>query len=98
MKLEISARADREMKAALKWWGENRRDAPTLLSEEIGEYLDKLKESPDLGAVWRTRRGQLIRKVLLPRTKKQLYVTRPNANTVRIVCLWGGQRGRPPKL
>jgi hypothetical protein len=98
LKLEISARAGREIRAALKWWVDNRRDAPALLSDELDEYLDKLKESPDLGAVWQTRRGQLIRKVLLPCTKKQLYVTRPDVNTVRILCLWGGQRGRPPKL
>jgi hypothetical protein len=98
LKLEIAARADREIERALRWWVENRLDAPALLSDEIGEYLDKLKKSPNLGELWAVRRGNEVRKVLLPRTQKKLYVTRPDEHTVRIICFWGGQRGREPKL
>jgi hypothetical protein len=98
LKLELAARADREIERALKWWIEHRQDSPALLSDEIGEYFDKLKMSPSLGEPWGMRRGKEIRRVLLPRTKKQLYVMRPDPNTVRVICFWGGQRGREPKL
>jgi plasmid stabilization system protein ParE len=98
LKLEIAARADREIERALTWWIEHRPDAPALLSDEIAEYLDKLKRSPNLGELWGVRRGKEIRRVLLPRTKKKIYVLRPDPDTVRIICFWGGQRGREPKL
>ena len=98
MKLEYSNRADREIERALKWWAENRPDAPTMLADELDEYLEKLTKNPDLGEPWGERRGQEIRKVFLPRTKKKLYVTRSEPAVLRIVCLWGGQRGHEPKL
>jgi hypothetical protein len=36
--------------------------------------------------------------VLLPRTKKKLFVTQPTPEVIHVLCLWGGQRGRDPKL
>ena len=98
MKLVYAPRAQREIARALKWWSENRFDAPTLLADELDEYLDKLLMKPDLGEPWGERHGQEIRKVLLPRSKKKLFVMRPTPDVVRILCLWGGQRGREPKL
>jgi plasmid stabilization system protein ParE len=96
--IELSLRADGEIERTLKWWEQNRPDAPTMLADELDEYFDKLKKMPNLGEFWGVRRGHEIRKVLLPRTKKKLYVTRPKPDVVRILCLWGGQRGREPKL
>lgn len=98
MKLKFSERADREIESALEWWRENRLDAPRLLRDELDEYFDKLKKSPDLGEPWGTRRGVLIRKVLLRRTKKKLYTMREAPGVLRILCFWGGERGRDPKL
>ncbi len=98
MKLEYTPRAQREIERALTWWAENRLDAPTMLADELDEYLDKLLEKPDLGEPWGKRRGYEIRKVLLRRTKKKLFVSHPTPDIVRIHCLWGGQRGRDPKL
>jgi hypothetical protein len=98
LRLEFSARADHEIERALEWWREHRPDAPTMLSDELGKYFDRLKQTPDLGEPWRTVRGVLIRKVFLRRTKKKLYVTHPEPDVVRIICLWGAQHGRDPKL
>jgi plasmid stabilization system protein ParE len=75
VRLEVSARAAREIERALEWWAENRPDAPALLAQELDECLDRLHEMPDLGEVWAVRRGVEIRRVLLPRTKKKLYFT-----------------------
>jgi plasmid stabilization system protein ParE len=98
VKLVYAPRARQQIERALKWWRENRPLAPTLLADELDEYLDKLLETPHLGEPWGERGGVEIRKVLLPRTKKKLFVMRPEPDVVRIVCFWGGQRGRDPKL
>jgi hypothetical protein len=98
VKLDFAPRAGREIGRALEWWAENRPDAPDLLSDELGEYFDKLKATPHLGAPWGELRGQEVRKVLLPRTKKKLFVMHPAPDALRIVCFCGGQRGRDPKL
>lgn len=98
MKLEFSARADREIERALKWWAEHRPDAPTLLRDELLEYFGRVKQSPNLGEVWGVRRGKTIRRWVLPKTKKKLYVMNEGAEVLRVVSLWGGQRGREPKL
>jgi hypothetical protein len=98
VKLVYAPRALAEIKRALKSWAENSRHAPTLLADELDEYLDKLLKTPHLGEPWGERGGHEIRKVLLPRTKKKLFVMRPEPGVVRILCLWGGERGRDPKL
>jgi plasmid stabilization system protein ParE len=98
VKLQYTPRAQREIERALKWWAENRPLAPTMLADELDAHLDTLLLKPDLGEPWGERGGHEIRKVLLPRTKKKLFVSRPTPEIVLIHCLWGGQRGRDPKL
>ena len=98
MKLVYAPRAKREIKHALNWWANNRLDAPTMLADELDEHLDKLLKTPHLGEPWGERGGIEIRKVLLPRTKKKLFVMHPAPDELHIICFWGGQRGREPKL
>jgi hypothetical protein len=65
VKLVYAPRALAEIKRALKWWPENRPQAPTLLADELDEYLDKLLKTPHLGEPWgeapRPRGGCLAR-------------------------------------
>lgn len=98
MKLVYAPRAKREIKRALDWWVTNRPDAPTLLADELDEHLDMLLRTPHLGEPWGERDGIEVRKVLLPRTKKKLFVMRAAADELHILCFWGAQRGRDPKL
>lgn len=97
-RLEVSGRARNEIERAARWWVANRPDAPTLLREELEHCFDLLELGASIGELWGERRGQEIFRVVLKRTKKKLYFSRPEPDVVRVHALWGGQRGREPKL
>ena len=78
--------------------GGDRPDAPTLLRDELEHCFDLLEQGAGIGELWGTRRGVEIFRVVLKRTNKKLYFSRPTDDVVRVLSLWGAQRGQEPKL
>lgn len=97
-KVVIAARAFRQMEAAREWWELNRLEAPELISHEIDVALRMLRSHPNLGARTRTRRGQTVRRVLLPKTRYVVFYRLVGKRTIRVVSLWHQSREGSPKL
>lgn len=54
---------------------------------------------PGLGVVYATRRGVIIRRLLLPRSRYHVYFSNDEARQlVEVRAVWGATRGRGPAL
>ncbi len=61
--------------------------------------MRQLAETPDLGQVYETAQGKLIRRLLLRKTEQHVYYfVDDDTNTVVIQTIWGARRGRGPRL
>jgi hypothetical protein len=56
-----------------------------------------LAESPDVGVPNRTRRGRLVRRILLKATRHHAYYVVEDG-VVTVLSVWSTQRGRGPRL
>jgi plasmid stabilization system protein ParE len=98
VKIRLTPRARRRALAVAKWWRENRA-ASDLFEQELEQAKRRLAEQPDLGLEYETVRGVSIRRLLLPKSEQHIYYSVDRATkTVIIYHIWGGRRGRGPKL
>jgi hypothetical protein len=87
------------VKVIAEWWTKNRPSAPTLFDEELRLAIERLKESSTIGLVYETVNGEIVRRMLLPRTAQHLYYAVDSSTGVVLVhAVWGARRGRGPKL
>jgi plasmid stabilization system protein ParE len=93
--IEISPRAQRQIRAARRWWLQNRDKAPELFDEELDRVQALLKQMPYAGKPARTLHGP-ARRLTIDRIRYYLYY-RVVANRVRLLSLWHTSR-RPPRL
>ena len=99
MIVRFSPRARRRVKVVATWWRENRPHAPTLFDEELHAAIEKLRDAPNLGAVYEVVEGDVVRRLLLPRTAQHLYYgVDAGLGVVLIHSVWGARRGRGPRL
>lgn len=96
MILEITRRADRQIKTARRWWLQNRDKAPEAFDEELDRAGNLILSTPYIGKPWQTRSGKFIRKLTLDRIRYYLYY-RVHADRVVVVFFWHTSR-RPPGL
>ena len=98
MRFEISRRASRQVERIQSWWSQHRPDAPGLFIDELTLAEEHLRTSPELGMVYGASPRGAVRRVLL-RTEHHLYY-RYEAGEDRLVVLavWGGPRGKGPRL
>ena len=81
------------------WWRENRPAAPDLFDDEMAAALRRLADAPKTAPRYRTVRGQLIRRALMPRTFCHLYFeVHEKQDLVRVLAVWHGARSRGPRL
>jgi plasmid stabilization system protein ParE len=81
------------------WWRENRPSAPDLFDDEMAAALGRLADVPKTSPPYRTVRGRLIRRALMPRTFCHLYFEiHAERDLVHVVAVWHGARGRGPRL
>jgi plasmid stabilization system protein ParE len=82
-----------------KRWRKNRPDAATLFDDELDDVIENLRDGKSIGAVYRTLRGEVVRRVLLPKSVQHVYFAVDEANgEVVIYTVWGARRRRGPKL
>jgi len=99
IRFRISPRAGRQIRAAVKWWIANRTAARTLLTDEIEAAYALIADMPFAGEAVPHSRIAGLRRVLLGRTRYQLYYTvSDDATVVEILSLWHTARGKPPRL
>lgn len=91
--------ARRQVREAVAWWIENRRDAPTLLVDELDEVVGLLATSPHVGIAYEAYKSRPLRRLFLPGSGYHVYYAideRRGRVTVR--ALWHGRRGSPPSF
>jgi plasmid stabilization system protein ParE len=98
MKVQLSPRARREANRCDAWWRANRQDSPDLFEHELFRALEQIQTAPRSGARYVTGSGRDCRRVLMPRTQHFIYYGIVEPDEVRVVAVWGGQRGKGPAL
>ena len=99
MKLVIPERAQRAIEEADAWWRENRRDAPNLFADELMTALNEVRTQPEVPRAYRKTRKGIVRRVLMPKTRRHVYYLYRRAEQgVVIVTVWGAVRGKKPNL
>jgi plasmid stabilization system protein ParE len=93
--VEASPRAERQIRAARRWWLQNRAKAPEAFDEEIDRAREFLQDVPYAGKPIRTRHGP-ARRLTIERIRYYLYY-RIQSDRVRLLSLWHTSR-RPPRL
>jgi plasmid stabilization system protein ParE len=99
VRIRYTKRAELCVQRLDAWWRAHRFDAPDLFFAEVENTLQLLLNKPDLGVVYKTRRGTAVRRMLLPRTQYHLYYEHDQQDDqLMIITIWGGKRRRGPKL
>ena len=99
MKLRVGKRAQKQAERIEDWWVAHRPAAPALFTDELEQTFQHLSERPGAGVPWPTARRPTLRRILLPRTANHVYfVVDEKAQAVHVLSIWGGPRGRTPKL
>jgi hypothetical protein len=66
---------------------------------ELGDARQLLATQPELGPVYETVRGRVVRRVLPPKTERHLYYSvDADTKTVVVHVIWGARMGRGPSL
>jgi plasmid stabilization system protein ParE len=90
--------AQHQFEAEDTWWREH-RDAKDLFAEEFERALWQLATAPELGQRYRRKRGKLIQRQLMTKTRCHVYYFHDvEQNRVEIHSVWGARRQRGPKL
>ena len=98
MRVVLLDEAQRQFEAEDTWWREH-RDSQELFAEEFEHALWQLTTAPELGQRYRWKRGKLIQRRLMTKTRCHLYYfLNREQNVVEIHSVWGARRGRGPNL
>jgi plasmid stabilization system protein ParE len=97
--LRVAPRAEGHIRRISAWWREHRPAAPRLFALEVADALELLATMPTLGVYYAQRRGQTIRRLLLPRSRYHIYFTYDEAaDVLEVRAVWHATRGRGPSL
>lgn len=87
------------MRAAGKWWRDNRPKAPEAFDEEIDKGFELASGFPSAGEPVAHPDLVEARRLLLNRIHYHLYYcVSHESETVEILAIWHTSRGRLPKL
>jgi plasmid stabilization system protein ParE len=98
LKVRFTPEAESRATTVATWWRRNGivRD---LFDRELAEAQQKVIADPNLGIVYRTVRGMIIRRILLPKTQQHFYYSADEGTGIILVhMIWGARRGRGPRL
>ena len=98
MKIEFTARANREANHHDRWWRTNRLAAPDLFERELARALDQIRTAPRSSGIFSARSGREYRRLLMPETHYYVYFQILAPDLVRIHAVWSAVRGRGPAL
>ena len=97
-RIVVAPRAETQIQTICRWWQTN-RGSQELFANELTNALELLMTMPGLGLEYATRRGVVIRRVLLPRSRYHVYFSHDEARQlVEVRAVWGATRGRAPAL
>ena len=98
-RLQVSQRAESQIRVAADWWLENRPKAPEAFSEEIDRAFDLVRALPSVGEPVAHRYLKGVRRMLLGRIRYYLYYQAFSATeTVEVLALWHTSRGKGPSF
>ncbi len=98
-RFKVSPRAARQIRAAAKWWIENRTAAPGLLAGELEAAFGLIEEMPFAGELDPHSSIIGLRRLLLGGTQYHLYyVVSKDEAFVEVLALWNTSRGTRPPL
>lgn len=96
MNIEFSARAEADLEDIAEWWSKHRDVGPEPFFEELEDAERRLLANPEIGAPWRKRDGELVRRWLLEGTHYHIYyVYRAEENQLWVLTVWGAKRLEP---
>jgi plasmid stabilization system protein ParE len=99
VKVRISARARRNIETIQRWWIENRPAAASLFLDELAAAETLLGTSPRVGRIYAVHRTGVVRRIVLEKTRHQLYYRyREDRDELVVLVVWGSPRERGPKL
>jgi plasmid stabilization system protein ParE len=80
------------------WWEAHREKAPTLFEDELREVVAKLRSAPHEGQRYAVETGEVIWRVLMPKTRTHVYYRIDAQGDVDVVTVWNAQGGTGPEL
>lgn len=99
MRIRATRKAERQLASRREWWRQNRPEAPDLFDQEFAALVDRFVHAPESFLQFVERRGRIVRRGLMPKTRCHLYIeVRPVEGEVVIVAAGGGQQQRPPRF
>jgi plasmid stabilization system protein ParE len=99
VKLRVGKRAQKQAERIDDWWVNHRPEAPTLFTDELEETFQHICERAAAGVRWPTARRPFLRRILMARTENHVYFqVDDKTQTVHVLSVWGGPRGKTPKL
>jgi len=96
-RLDVAARARRQIEQASEWWFENRPAARGLFREELKRGFEIITTQPGIGASALDSGLTGVRRLHLSRIRYHLYY-RFTAEAVEVLALWHTSRGTGPSL
>ncbi|GMV18060.1 MAG: hypothetical protein KJ015_27720 [Myxococcales bacterium] len=78
------------------WWENNRDKAPSLFRDELREVVIKLRRAPREGQRYAVETGELVWRLLMPKTRTHVYYRIDAAGDVDVVTVWNAQGGTAP--
>ena len=97
-RLEVTARAQRDVERHGQWWARHRDKAPELFKQELAVAYSVIQTQPESGQRYAVVRGQQVWRQLMPKTKRHVYYRLDGDDVVRVMAVWGATRGRGPRL
>lgn len=99
LRVRVAPEARAQINEVAAWWRANRKAAPGLFRAELGDALDALARSPELGTAYYDSPVPDVRQLLMLRTRYHLYYTIDlERREVFIRALWHTSRGAGPLL
>jgi plasmid stabilization system protein ParE len=99
MKIRFLGRSAAQARAADAWWREHRLAAPSLFADELAGALRLLRKFPGIGAPYPPKAELGVRRVLLSKTRYQLYYAYDQEKgLLGVLAIWSCLRGQPPNL
>ena len=95
----VAPRAASQIRAAARWWRQNRPKAPSALIDDLESAYDLIQSLPNAGEpVFHTTNPEL-RRVYLGRIRYHLYYSvNHDSKIVEVLALWHASRGSAPPI
>jgi len=99
MNLFFTPEAEEQAEECDSWWRRKRRATPELFAQELAAAKELVLKAPNIGSLYATLDGQLVRRVLMKKTGNHIYyVFDSDKDCIIVHAIWGGPKERGPNL